>query len=175
MKYEIRGKQVKVTDAIKVYIDEKLEKLNKYFNTPDEIVAHILIKVKGREQSIEVTIPSSNFTLRNEEKNQDLYTAIDIVVDKLERQIRKNKTRLGKINKEKIQDFFFEPNELEEQNEYKIVKRKKMEVKPMSEEEATLQMDMLNHDFFIYRDSKDMNVKIIYKRKDGNLGIIETV
>ena len=88
MKYNIRGDKILVTDAIKDYITEKIDKLNKYFDEPDEITANILIKVKGYNQTIEVTIPTTSFTIRNEESAEDLYAAIDSVVDKIERQIR---------------------------------------------------------------------------------------
>ena len=97
MIYNIRGDKILVTDAIKEYITEKLDKLNKYFDKTEEITANILVKVKGFEQTIEVTIPTPNFTIRNEESAEDLYAAIDLVSDKIERQIRKNKTRINKI------------------------------------------------------------------------------
>ena len=99
MKYNVRGDKILVTDAIKDYITEKIDKLNKYFDEPDEITANILIKVKGYNQTIEVTIPTTSFTIRNEESAEDLYAAIDSVVDKIERQIRKNKTKINKISK----------------------------------------------------------------------------
>jgi putative sigma-54 modulation protein len=172
MKTNIRGEKIVVTKAIKSYIEDKIGKLNKYFENPDDICAHAVIKIKGHEQTIEVTIPTMNFTMRGEESNNDLYSAIDLVVEKLERQIRKNKTRLNKINKTKEFNFDYEENI--EQEENKIVKRKMLETKPMSEEEAILQMNMLGHDFFIYKDSEGLNIKVIYKRKDGNYGVIET-
>jgi putative sigma-54 modulation protein len=172
MKNNIRGEKILVTKAIKNYIEDKLSKLKKYFKNPDDICSNVVIKLKGHEQAIEVTIPTTNFTIRGEESNNDLYSAIDLVVEKLEKQIRKNKTRLNKINKTK--EFNFNYEEDIEQEESKIVKRKVLETKPMSEEEAILQMNMLGHDFFIYKDSEGLNVKVIYRRKDGNYGVIET-
>lgn len=174
MKYTIRGDKILVTNAIKDYITEKVDKLNKYFEKPNEINANILIKVKGFEQTIEVTIPTVNFTIRNEESAEDLYSAIDLVVDKIERQIRKNKTKISKVNKDAIKKFNLNLISDDEDEEKKIVKRKKLDTKPMSEEEAILQMEMLGHDFFIYKDMHTNNMCVLYKRKDNNYGIIET-
>lgn len=172
MKNNIRGQNIKVTKSIKDYIEEKLKRLDKYFKDPDSIESNVLIRIRGYEQIIEVTIPTENFTIRSEETNNDLYAAIDLVVDKIERQIRKNKTKLNKVNKEKVREFDLSYEE-EEQDENKIVKRKKIESKPMNEEEAILQMNMLGHDFYIYKDADDNKVKVIYKRKEGNYGLIE--
>ena len=174
MKYTIRGDKILVTNAIKEYITEKVDKLNRYFEKPNEINANILIKVKGFEQTIEVTIPTVNFTIRNEESAEDLYSAIDQVVDKIERQIRKNKTKISRLNKDAIKKFNLNLISDDEDEEKKIVKRKKLDTKPMDEEEAILQMEMLGHDFFIYKDMHTNNICVLYKRKDNNYGIIET-
>lgn len=174
MKNSIRGEKILVTKAIREYINDKLSRLNKYFENPDNISANVLIKVKGHEQTIEVTVPTTHFTIRGEESSGDLYSAIDLVIDKLERQIKKNKTKLSKLNKEKVKEFKLNIEEESEQDENKIVRRKTLETKPMSEEEAILQMNMLGHDFFIYKDANLGGIKVIYKRKDGNYGIIET-
>ena len=105
----IRGDKLKVTDAIRAHIEEKLGRLNKYFDSSDEIHANVLIKVRDKDQIIEVTIPTKKFTLRAEEKHSDLYAATDLVVDKLERQIRKNKTRLNnRFKKEEVPELVFE-------------------------------------------------------------------
>jgi putative sigma-54 modulation protein len=174
MKYNIRGDKILVTDAIKDYITEKIDKLNKYFDEPDEITANILIKVKGYNQTIEVTIPTTSFTIRNEESAEDLYAAIDSVVDKIERQIRKNKTKINKISKNALKKLNLMYQEEEKEEDTKIVRRKTLNTKPMSEEEAILQMEMLGHDFFIFKDSNTSNICILYKRKDNNYGVIET-
>lgn len=176
MKYDIHGDRVLVTKSIKDYIKEKTGKLNKYFGHYNELTARIVIKVKGHIQTIEVTIPTNTFTLRGEESNEDLYAAIDLVVEKLERQIIKNKTKLSsKAMKNKTTDFAIENIEDDEEVlEDLILRRKTLEAKPMSEEEAILQMNMLGHDFFIYTDSKHNSISVLYKRKDGNYGIIET-
>ena len=174
MKYNVRGDKILVTDAIKDYITEKIDKLNKYFDEPDEITANILIKVKGYNQTIEVTIPNTSFTIRNEESAEDLYAAIDSVVDKIERQIRKNKTKINKISKNALKKLNLMYQEEEKEEDTKIVRRKTLNTKPMSEEEAILQMEMLGHDFFIFKDSNTSNISILYKRKDNNYGVIET-
>ena len=177
MKYNIRGDKLVVTDAINNYAKSKLDRLNKYFKE-DDILANVLLRVRGTSQIIEVTIPTDKFILRSEEEDKDLYAAIDLVTDKLERQIRKNKTRLKKQNIDnKYKDFNFDYellNEEESSEEEKIVKRKNIEMKPMDEEEAILEMNLLGHEFFVYKDMHTNNICIIYKRKDGNYGLIET-
>ena len=174
MKYIIRRAKMENTDAIKEYIENKLARLDKYFQDSDEIEANVLTKVNGKNQTIEVTIPTKHFTLRNEETNEDLYAAVDKIVDKLERQIRKNKEKINKkVNKTLINDFEYDLiDELSE--EEKVVKRKKVELKPIDEEEAIIQMEMLGHSFFVYKDVDTNEVCILYKRKNGNYGIIET-
>ena len=123
MKINARGQKIKVTDAIQAHAEEKLKKLDKYFDTPEEITANVLIKVKGKDQTVEVTIPTKKFILRGEETNNDLYAAIDLVTDKLERQIRKNKTRLKKKNVQNVIDFKIDFEvEKEDENKSKIVK-----------------------------------------------------
>lgn len=175
MIYNIRGDKILVTNSIKDYITDKLGRLDKYFKN-DELKVNILIKVKGFNQTIEVTIPTPNFTIRNEESADDLYAAIDLVTDKIERQIRKNKTKINKIEKnavKKLNFVFDDANDDTEDND-KIVRRKELNTKPMDEEEAILQMEMLGHDFFIFKDRDTKQICILYKRKDGNYGLIET-
>lgn len=174
MKFNVRGDKLVVTDAIKDYIETKIGKLDKYFKE-DSITANVLLKVRGNEQIIEVTIPTDNFILRSEEEHEDMYAAIDLVLDKLERQIRKNKTKLKKKNiNNKYKEFNFDfelPTEYEEEVNT-IVKRKSIEMKPMDEEEAILEMELLGHSFFVYRDMHSNELCVLYKRKDGNYGVI---
>ena len=171
MKYLIRGEKIQVTDSIKDYIKDKLSKMDKYLENPDDIEAKVLIKVKGVEQRVEVTIQTKGYFLRAEEVHSDLYAAIDLIVDKLERQIRKYKTKLlDKSRQENIQDTF----DIEENIEEEIVKRKKIYLKPMDEEEAIMQMELLGHTFFVFKNTDTDNICIIYKRHDGNYGLIET-
>lgn len=176
MKFNIRGKNMDVTPAIKGYIEEKIGRLDKYLESPSNISANIVIKVRGKEQIIEVTIPINKIILRGEESHNDLYAAIDLVSDKIERQIRKNKTKLKKRKeKNNFVDFNYEFEvSKDEEKEESIVKRKSIEMKPMNEEEALLQMDLLGHEFFVFKNTDSECVSILYKRKDGNYGIIDT-
>lgn len=173
MKFNIHGKKLEVTDSISNYIKEKLERLDKYFENPDDITATVLIKLRGNEQVVEATINANKFILRGEESHKDLYASIDKVSDKIERQIRKNKTRMSRrVNKELVSDFSLNFEEPEE-NDNVIVKRKVIENKPMSEEEAILQMELLGHEFFAFKNDETGDVNILYRRKDGNYGIME--
>ena len=176
MKFNIRGSKDILDESVKNYIETKIGKLDKYFENPDEITANILDKESGIKETIEVTIPIKKAILRAEDSNKDIYAAIDLVLEKLERQIRKNKTKIKhKTNKENIDVFIdFEITE-EEVNNNKIIKRKKVENKPMDEEEAILQMDLLGHDFFIFKNISTDNVAVVYRRKDGDYGIIEMI
>ncbi len=174
MTFHIRGNKIEITDAIKSYIEEKLRRLDKYFENPEQISANVVVRMSGIDQIIEVTIPIRKVVLRAEERDKDLYVAIDIVSDKLERQIRKNKTRMHhKNNKEAVVAFSDFTVNAEEEIEETIVKRKTFDAKPMSEEEAMLQMNLLGHDFFIFKDSQTNSIAVIYRRKDGNFGLIE--
>lgn len=179
MRYNIRGSKVEVTDSIKNYIEEKLNRLNKYFENADEHTANVLVKVNGINQTVEVTIPIKKIILRAEETNQDLYKSIDFVVDKLERQIRKNKTKMKKQIKtsgEKINSLYEEEIVEEEENDDntgRIVKREYIEMKPISDEEAILQLDLVSTDFYVYRNRSN-RLAVIYRRKDGNYEVIET-
>ena len=174
MKYNIRGEKLVITDAIRDYTEEKLGKLDKYFKD-DNVTANVLAKVRGNSQIVEVTIPTSKFILRSEEEHDDLYAAIDLVTDKLERQIRKNKTRLNRNVKESVKEFNFDYElPMEEEAKETVVKRKKLEMKPMSEEEAVLEMELLGHSFFVYKDMDTDSINVLYKRKDGDYGLIET-
>ena len=174
MKYNIRGDKMVITEAIKDYTETKLGKLEKYFKD-DDITANVLTRVRGNSQIVEVTIPTDKFILRSEEENDDLYAAIDLVTDKLERQIRKNKTRLNRNIKDSVKEFNFDFDiKEEEESKEKIVKRKNIEMKPMDEEEAILEMELLGHSFFVYKDMDTKNICVLYKRKDGDYGLIET-
>jgi putative sigma-54 modulation protein len=173
MKINIRGDKVTVTKAIKDQVENKLMKLEKYFENPDAITAHVNIKINNLSQIIEVTIPTKKFTIRAEDSNEDLYAAIDLVVDKIERQIRKNKTKIKNKYKNTVNldlNLELDSEEVEEAN--KIIKRKDMEMKPMDEEEALIQAELLGHDFFIFKNLDEECVSVLYKRKDSSYGII---
>ena len=172
MKYNIRGDKLVVTKAIKEYIEEKLDRLNKYYDKSADINCKVVIRSKNNLQSIEVTIPLNKLILRAEVSEKDLSAAIDLVVDKLEGQIRKNKTKLlNRYEKTEVPEMVFDFEE-DEEEELDIVKRKDIDSKPMGEEEAILQMRMLNHDFFVFKNIDEECVSVIYKRKDDKLGII---
>lgn len=171
MKINIRGEKTEITEAMKDYAEEKLNKLNKYLENESEITGNVLFKVYGINQKVEITIPLKEFTLRVEEKGKDFYAIIDTALDKLERQIRKNKTRLNSRKNKAKKEFILDFIDVEEQEE--IVKRKKINLKPMDEEEAILQMELTNHDFFFFKNRETGKTAIVYKRKDKDYGIIE--
>jgi len=175
MEVIIHGDKIEVTSSIRDYVESKMSKLDKYFENADSITAKAVIRVQNENQIIEVSVPTHKFTLRAEETHKDLYAAIDLVHDKLERQIRKHKTRLNNSHKKEpnIIDFSFEVEEHEE-NVNKIIKRKTIDSKPMDEEEAILQMELIDHDFFIFNNIDEECTSVLYKRKDGNYGIINT-
>ena len=174
MKFNIRGSKVKITSAINDYIEAKIGKLDKYLENPDEITANVVVRVKGNDQTVEVTIPMKKIILRAEDTHNDLYAAVDLVSDKLERQIRKNKTRIKKRVKDITDINVNFKVEKDEDEKGKIVKRKLIETKPMNEEEAILQMNLLGHDFFVFTNDDTNQINILYRRKDSNYGIIET-
>ena len=177
MEIKIRGEKLKITQAMHDYAEEKLGKLDKYLENSEEVRANVIVKVKGPDVTVEITIPLKSFILRSEETQEDFYAAVDKTIDKLERQIRKNKTRLMTKHEKASFDFNFESIDIdkkEEKEQKKVVKRKAIEIKPMSEEEALLQMELLGHEFFMYKDSETMEVAVVYKRKDGNYGVLES-
>ena len=178
MEIIIHGDKIKITKAMNDYINEKLEKLEKYLENSDTVRANVIVKVKNYDQTVEITIPLKSFILRSEETKDDFYAAVDKTIDKLERQIRKNKTKLSKQSKTSYGFNFasvnFEEDDDEKEEEHKIVKRKNIEVKPMDEEEAILQMELLGHQFYMYKDAETGKPAVVYKRNDGNYGVIES-
>lgn len=174
MEIVIHGDKLKITEAMEDYIKDKLGKLEKYLKDSESVRANVIVKVKNREQRVEITIPLKTIILRTEESQSDFYAAIDKAIDKLERQIRKNKTRL--MSKQVKTNIDFAVNEIEfdkEEENSRVIKRKKIDVKPMNEEEAILQMELLGHQFYVYKDSETEKISVLYKRTDGNYGIIE--
>ena len=177
MEIIIRGSKLEITDAMEEYAKEKLSKLDRYLDESEEPTATVLAKVHGHEQKIEVTIPLKGIILRAEEVQEDFYAAIDVAIDKLERQIRKNKTRIQSSKKKESRDFaynYIEEIKEDDEEEETVVKRKKIDLKPMSEEEAILQMELLGHSFYLYKDADTDKATVVYKRKDGNYGVIES-
>ncbi len=172
MEILIRGTKVDITDSMKNYVKEKLSKLDKYI-VDQKAKATVLVKVRTYTQKVEVTIPLKTLILRAEEEQEDFYAAVDLIINKLERQLRKNKAKLESRNKVKTKEFNIEDLiPIEENN--KIIKRKKINVKPMNFEEASLQMDLLGHDFYMYKDADTNTICLLYKRKEGGYGLIES-
>ena len=180
--FNIRGENIEVTPAIREHIEKKVEKIERYFNEDINATAHVNLKVYNDKQTkVEVTIPMKNLTLRAEERHNDMYAAIDLIVDKLERQIRKHKTKVNrKFREREGVGLYFAATEAaaspeaSSEEEYEVVRTKQFDLKPMDEEEAILQMNLLGHDFFIYTDAETDGTNIVYIRKNGNYGLIET-
>ncbi|MDF7638573.1 ribosome-associated translation inhibitor RaiA [Lactobacillus sp. ESL0791] len=181
LKYNVRGENIEVTDALREYVEKRLKKLEKYFDLSQDMVAHVNLKVyRDHSAKVEVTIPLPYLVLRAEETTDDMYRSIDFVSEKLERQIKKYKTRVNRKSREKgYEDFFVETAEEEkedkkETSEFDIVRNKQIGLKPMSPEEAILQMNMLEHDFFVFQDAETNGTSVVYRRNDGKYGLIET-
>ncbi len=173
MKYNIRGKKIEVTDAIRDYMASKIERLEKYLDDNDEVEAKAVVSTKGKEQKVEVTIWSGKYNIRAEESSDDLYAAMDLVIDKLERQFKKYKDKINdKRRKETIKEIDTEDVKDLEEKEV-IVRRKEVYLKPIDEEEAIIQMELLDHTFFVYKDSNTNKINVVYKRNDGDYGVIE--
>lgn len=177
MKVQIYGKNITVTAAIAEKIEKKLSHLEKYFIIDENVVANVVVRVYPNKQKIEVTIPTKYAVLRTEVVDDDLYAAIDRAIDKLEDQIRRQKTRLTRKNKEKLAMAFieedFEVADAEEDDD-ELVKTKSIVPDTMELDEAIMRMEMLNHNFFIYRDDETSEIAVVYKRHDGGYGLIET-
>lgn len=175
MKITLRGKNIEITEAIEEKVSEKLSKLDKYFIVSENVEAKVLVRTYPYGQKIEVTIPTEYVLLRAEVVDQDLYNAIDLVIDKLEGQIRKYKTRLNRKSKDNKLAFNLASIEpLEDEEEDVLVKTKIITPKPMDMEEAIMQMELIGHSFFVYRDTETDAISIVYRRNDGDYGLIET-
>lgn len=164
----VRGKNIEVTNALKEHVERKLAKLERFLELPE---VQVTLKVERDTHKIEVTIPINGMILRGEEATEDMYASIDLVVEKLEKQIDKYKTRISK--KVRGEDKVV-PAVAEDTYEDPVIKRtKRFAVKPMPIEEAVMQMNMLGHSFFVFSNSDTEEVNVVYKRKDGNYGLIE--
>ncbi len=175
MKITLRGKNIEITEAIEEKVGEKLSKLDKYFIVSENVEAKVLVRTYPYGQKIEVTIPTEYVLLRAEVVDQDLYNAIDLVIDKLEGQIRKYKTRLNRKSKDNKLAFNLASIEpLDDEEEDVLVKTKTITPKPMDMEEAIMQMELIGHSFFVYCDTETDAISIVYRRNDGDYGLIET-
>lgn len=171
MKYNIRGNKIDVTEAISDYIKSKVSKLEKYLDDNDEVEAKAIVSAKGHDQKVEITIWSGKYNIRAEVVNTDLYSAIDLVIDKLERQFKKYR---GKLNTKRTKEEFIpEIEDLFEEEEQKIVRRKEVYLKPIDEEEAITQMELLGHSFFVFKNVDTNKINVVYKRSDSDYGLIE--
>lgn len=174
MRVSTIAKNTTVTPALKEMIEKKLSKVKRYFDP--EVEAKATLSVQKNKQKVEITIPFNGIILRAEEATDDMYKSIDLVVAKLERQIRKQRTKLSRRNNESLRfpqlDEVALSDEVKE-NDGEVVKVKKFGVKPMSVDEAILQMELVGHSFFVYQDSDENKICVIYKRKDGDYGLLE--
>ncbi len=167
----VRGKNVEVTDALRDYVAKRVKKLEKYFDNINEVQVTLLVEKDNHV--VEVTIPLNGFLLRGEENTGDMYSSIDLVVDKLEKQINKFKTRLSK----KLKNFGLKDlavsGDLVDEEEPQLMRTKRFAIKPMPIEEAIMQMNLIGHNFFVFSNAETEEVNVIYRRKDGNYGLIE--
>ena len=172
MKFIISGKNINVTPGLKEAVESKLGKLERYFTPETEI--HVTLSVEKDRQKIEVTIPVKGNIIRSEQVSSDMYVSIDLVEEVIERQLRKYKTKIvnqqqagGNFQKEFVEDEFLEDEEV------KIIRTKKFGIKPMYPEDACVQMELLGHNFYVFRNAETDEVNVVYKRKGNTYGLIE--
>ena len=174
MQVNVRGKNVEITDGMRTRVQQKLEFLEKYILIDENTVANVLVKVYNTHHKIEVTIPTKVGLLRAEAVHDDYYSAIDLALDKLESQIRRQKTRLTDHRKEGLAESFIEmENEYLDKNQ-ELVRTKRIDSELMTLDEAILRMEMLGHTFFLYTDEETGRVALVYKRDQGGYGLLET-
>lgn len=172
MKFTIIGRNIEVTPGLKSAVEEKIGKLEKYF-TPDTEV-HVTLSVEKDRQKIEVTIPVKGSIIRSEQVSNDMYVSIDLVEEIIERQLKKYKTKL--VDKKQAATSFsqlFVENDYMDDEEIKIVRTKKFDIKPMYPEDACIQMELLGHGFFVFNNAETGQVNVVYKRKGDTYGLIE--
>lgn len=175
MKFNFNGKNLVVTDALKNRTVSKISKLGKFFRNEEDLEVFVTLEVEKIEYIMEVTIPYNNVIFRAEVASDDMYASLDKAVDVLERQIRKNKTRLEK----KLRENAFDPSNfminetVQEEKEFEVKRVKRFPIKPIDVEEAILQMNLLGHQFFVFTNAKTNDVNVVYRRNDGAYGLIE--
>ena len=172
MKYVITGRGTNVTDGLRSAIEEKLGKLEHYFAPDTEV--HVTLKVEKDRQKVEVTVPVKGHIIRAEQVSDDMYVSIDLIEDIIERQLRKYKTKIvdSKQNVGSFTSEFMQEDDYEDED-VKVIRTKRFAVKPMDPEEACVQMELLNHSFYVYRNAETDEVNVVYKRKGGDYGLIE--
>ncbi len=175
MNINVRGKNMEVSSALQEYVEKRMGKLEKYFDSQIEVQVTMSI-IKG-DHIVEATISIDGLLLRAEEASQDIYASIDLVVDKLERQMHKYKTKINrKLRQSGIKDLteqVVQTQPTEEESEPVVVRTKRFAMKPMPVEEAILQMNLLGHSFFVFANADTDEINVLYRRKDGNYGLIE--
>ncbi|NLL53064.1 MAG: ribosome-associated translation inhibitor RaiA [Peptococcaceae bacterium] len=173
MNINVRGKQFKVTEALREYAEKRVGKLAKYSDDFTEVL--VTLSVEKERQRVEVTAPLNGFILRGEEETEDMYSSIDLVVDKLERQMEKYRKRIGKKRVKTVKDgpTFMPEVEEEVDDGDDIVKIKRFHAKLMSPDEAVMQMNLIGHSFFVFINSETEQMNVIYKRKHGGYGLLE--
>lgn len=173
MRISINGKNIEVSDYLRDLVTKKVSKLDKYF--PEDTEAHVLLAVERNRHIVEVTIPYSGGIIRGEEVSGDMYASIDTVLAKVEKQITRHRTKLEKNLREDAfaGADFADYRDDEDDEEYSVVRVKRFSIKPMDVEEAVLQMELLGHSFYVFENADDGQVNVVYKRKDGNYGLIE--
>ena len=172
MKFTIVGKNINVTEGLRLAVEDKIGKLEKYF-TPDTEV-HVTLSVEKERQKIEVTIPVKGNIIRSEQVSNDMYVSIDLVEEIIERQLKKYKTKIIDRNQgggSFKQDFM--NNDFVDDEEIKIVRTKRFDIKPMYPEDACVQMELLGHSFYVFRNAETDEVNVVYKRKGNTYGLIE--
>jgi putative sigma-54 modulation protein len=171
MQLMIKGRNIDITPALREHAEKKIGKLSRFFEPNEPIDGQVVLRIEGDEHVAEVTLSIDGLILRGEENTLDMYASIDGVVEKLERQIHKYKTRINrKIRGEKM---FLPTDKKEERATEQVVRIKRFHTKPMSTDEALMQMELLGHDFFVYRNADNDEVNVLYKRKDGRYGLLE--
>lgn len=174
MSVNVKGRNIDVTPALKEYVEKKITKVTKQFKTVGDISA--VLKVEKGNHIVEITVPASGILLRAQETTKDMYSSIDLVVEKIERQIHKYKTRLMKRKYSNFADTAVSAPapaaEVADEGEFEIIKNKRFVMHPMTPEEAILQMNLLNHDFFVFYDPDLGATNVVYRRKDGKYGLL---
>ena len=173
MKFIIVGRNIEVTPGLRAAVEEKIGKLDKYFNPDTEV--HVTLSVEKERQKIEVTIPVKGSIIRSEQVSNDMYVSIDLVEEVIERQLKKYRTKL--VTKQQNASAVFKQEFLDgaadEDEEIKIIRTKKFSMKPMYPEDACVQMELLGHDFFVFINAETEDVNVVYKRKGNTYGLIE--
>lgn len=167
----IRGKHIEVTDALKAYVIKRVGKLEKYSDEFMDVKVTLVVE-EGRHR-VEVTAPIHGMILRGEEESNDMYASIDLVVEKLERQIDKYRTRINKRMRSKVLKDHEIEHPVDNEDEDEIVRRKKFTLKPMSVEEAIMQMNLVGHNFFVFTNADNHAVNVVYRRHSGDYGLLE--